>query len=294
MRQIKLFLPFVLILFTAGCTKTQDVCLVGNIHITKDDVSMRAKVSEIFYPGSGKEYVGLAQLIKGYLSEEILRSLGYNVDEAELEGEAGRIDANTKAPDTLKKIKDIYGRDRKGYIKTFVRVVYAERFLYNEAFLKSGEIHKEQYQKADEFLKASIKSPGKFKNIAATMGIDSQRLRLSLKDGIVNIEEDRAGRRDSAEAQGIEQAKRLIDAISTIKPGEVYPEVIEWREGYQVIRYIKKAGEDYIIESSGVQKMDYDKWFWERASLIKAHIYDERLKDELLREVSWAKGLNLK
>ena len=40
--------------------------------------------------------------------------------------------------------------------------------------------------------------------------------------------------------------------------------------------------------------MDYDKWFWERASLIKAHIYDERLKDELLREVSWAKGLNLK
>ena len=57
------------------------------------------------------------------------------------------------------------------------------------------------------------------------MGIDSQRLRLSLKDGIVNIEEDRAGRRDSAEAQ-IEQAKRLIDAISTIKPGEVYPEVI--------------------------------------------------------------------
>ena len=157
-----------------------------------------------------------------------------------MRGEAGRIDANTKAPDTLKKIKDIYGRDRKGYIKTFVRVVYAERFLYNEAFLKSGEIHKEQYQKADEFLKASIKSPGKFKNIAATMGIDSQRLRLSLKDGIVNIEEDRAGRRDSAEAQGIEQAKRLIDAISTIKPGEVYPEVIEWREGYQVIRYIKR------------------------------------------------------
>ena len=91
MRQIKLFLPFVLILFTAGCTKTQDVCLVGNIHITKDDVSMRAKVSEIFYPGSGKEYVGLAQLIKGYLSEEILRSLGYNVDEAELEG-GGRQD----------------------------------------------------------------------------------------------------------------------------------------------------------------------------------------------------------
>ena len=68
------------------------------------------------------------------------------MDEAELGGEAGRIDANTKAPDTLKKIKDIYGRDRKGYIKTFVRVVYAERFLYNEAFLKSGEIHKEQYQ----------------------------------------------------------------------------------------------------------------------------------------------------
>ena len=280
-----------LLSLAASCTKANDVCLVGEIHITKGDAANRAKVSEIYYPGSDKEYVGLTQLIKGYLSEEILRSLGYKVDDAALEVEAKRIADNTKAPDTLKKIMAVYGGNRKGYIKTFVRVVYAERFLYNEVFLKSREIHKEQYQKADELLKASIKSPGRFKDIAATMGMEAQRLRLSIKDGMVHIGEGGAARR--AQAQGIEQAKRLIDAVSTIKPGEVYPEVIEWREGYQIIRYIKKTGEDHIIESSGLQKMDYDKWFWERAAQIKVTIYDERLKDELLKEVDWTRKLNL-
>lgn len=294
MRQIKSFLPLVLILFTAGCINEKDVSLVGSIHVTKGDISMRAKVSEIYYPDSGKEYVGLAQLIKGYLSEEVLRSLGYKVDDAVLEGEAKRIDDSTKAPDTLKKIKAVYGRDRKGYIKTFVRVVYAERFLYNEAFLKSSEIHKEQYQKAEGFLKASIKSPGKFKDIAAAMGLEALRLRLSIKDGMVPIEEGKAGHpRSTTGGQGIEQAKRLIDAVSNIKRGEVYPEVIQWREGYQIIRYIKKTGEDYIIESTGVQKMDYDKWFWEKAAQIKVKVYDERLKDELLKEVNWTRQLNL-
>jgi len=71
----------------SSCTK--NLCDVGDTKITSRDIEFRKRVSEVYYPGSGKDYVALAQLIKGYLSEEVLKSLGYKIDESILEGEAG-------------------------------------------------------------------------------------------------------------------------------------------------------------------------------------------------------------
>jgi hypothetical protein len=154
----------IILLFLAACT--QKICEVGDTSITNKDISFRARVSEVYYPNSGKGYIALSQLIKGYLSEEMLKSLGHKVDEAVLEKEAERINKNTKAPETLKKIKDSYSSNKAAYIKTFIRVVYAERALYNEVFLKSKEIHEKEHQKAEEILNKAIKSPKLFTGIA--------------------------------------------------------------------------------------------------------------------------------
>lgn len=60
-----------------------------------------------------------------------------------------------------------------------------------------------------------------------------------------------------------------------------------------MIRYIKKEGEDFIVDSVSVTKRDFDGWFWEMAAKIPVKIYEQKLKDELLKEVSWAKNLRL-
>ncbi|MBI5182167.1 MAG: hypothetical protein HZA06_04550 [Nitrospirae bacterium] len=285
------YAPIIIILiFIASCT--QKIAEVGDITITDKDISHRAKVSEVYYPNSGKGYIALAQLINGYLSEEILKSLGHKIDEEVLEKETKRIDENTKAPETLKNIKDVYGRNRKGYIKTFVRIVYAERALYNEVFLKSKEIHKEQYFKAEGFIKKAIKSPNSFQNISKRMGLESKRLKISLKEGIMPYEDNKTVMKPQTPI-GIEQAEMLINKISKTKAGEIYPEIIEWLEGYQIIRYIKKDGDYYIIESVSISKRNYDDWFYDKTSKIPVRIYDKKLKDELLKEVSWGKRLKL-
>ncbi len=278
------------LLLLIGCTKT--VCNVGETPITNRDISFRAKVSEVYYPGSGKDYVGLAQLIKGYLSEEVLKSLGHNVDDAVLEAEAKRINEHTQAPDVLQRVKDVFGRNRNAYMKTFMRIVYAERVLYNEVFLQSKEIHKEQYSTAEKLLKETLKSPASFNKVAKSKRLDAQRLKLSLKDDIIPYGEKRE--RWPSSPAGVEQAARLISAISKVNPGGVYPEVLEWQEGYQVMRFIRKEGEDFVVDSVSIPKRDFDGWFWERASKIPVVIRDEKLKNELLKEVSWAKNVNLK
>ncbi len=288
-RGIIYYAPTLIFLFLLSAC-SQKIADVKDISITDKDISFRKKVSEVYYPNSGKDYVALAQLINGYMSEEILKSLGHKVDDAVLEAEAKRIDENTKAPETLKKIKDIYGRNRDAYIKTFVRVVYAERFLYNEVFLKSKEIHINEYNKAENLIKDAIKSKRSLREIAKEKGLKTVKLKISKEGGIAPYEEE--AKIKSNVNIGIEQAKRLIDAITKIRQGGVYPEIIEWPEGYQVIRYIKREKEDYIIESVNIPKKSYDDWFWEMASNLHVRIYDDKLKDELLKEVSWAKRVN--
>lgn len=289
-RGIIYYAPTLIFLFLLSAC-SQKIADVEDIIITDRDMSFRKKVSEVYYPNSGKDYVALAHLINGYLSEKILNSIGPKIEDAILDAEAKRIDENTKAPETLKKIKDIYGKNRKAYIKTFVRVVYAERVLYNEVFLRSKEIHREEHQKAEEVLNKAIKSPGLFKSMAKEKRLKAVRLRVSLKDGIAPYEE--GAKHKSNTGIGIEQAERLINTILKIKQGDVYPEVIEWVEGYQILRYIKKEKGNYIIDSVSIPKQNYDDWFWERAAKIPVRIYDKNLKDALLKEVSWARRLKL-
>jgi hypothetical protein len=119
------------------------------------------------------------------------------------------------------------------------------------------------------------------------MGLEIRRLKISIKEGITPYE--KSGSKQLRTAVGIEQAERLIKAVSKIRQGEVYPDILEWAEGYQVIRYIKKEKEYYIIDSVSIPKRGYDDWFWEKAGKIPVRIYDNKLKDELLKEVSWAK-----
>ncbi len=280
-----------ILLFLAGCSK--QACSVGDIRINEKDLSSRAEISEIYYPGSGKRYIALAQLVKGYISLEILKELGYMVDEAVLESEADRIDKNTKAPDILNKIKEIFGRDRKGYIKAFVQIVYAERVLYNEVFLNSESIHKEQYQKAEDVLKAALSYSKPLREVAKERGLKAERLRISSENGIKNEDFSSGKRAMPAAPVGLMQARRLLDVVSGVKHGEVYPEVIGWQESYQVIRFIKNERDEFIIDSISIPKRNYDEWFWDKASGIPVKIYDKELKDELLSEVSWANYLKI-
>ena len=274
----------------SGCAR--DAARVGEIRIAETDLSQRAKVSEIQFPGSGKRNVALAQLVKGYLALAVLQSLNVPTGEAAIEAEARRIDANTKSPEVLKRIKDVYGSDRREYLNTYVRVVYAERVLYNEVFLKDPAIHAVQRKKAEEFLAAAVKNPSTFGTIAMEMGLAPATMTLSREKGVRRVDVKERGTSGSPPEAGgveVEQAARMISALTGVKPGELVPTALEWQEDFQVIRLFRKEGAAYRIESVSVRKRNFDDWFWEKASKIPVRIDNKALKAAFLREVSWAK-----
>jgi hypothetical protein len=274
----------------SGCAR--DAARVGKIGITEQELSQRTRVSEVLFPGSGKRHVALAQLVKGYLALSVLERKDVQMGEEAFEAEARRIDADTRAPEILKKIKDIYGSDRRGYLNTFVRVVYAERFLYNEIFLKDIAIHAAQRKKAEGFLAAAGKDPAAFGTIAGESGLTPVMMTISReKGGLTGFGKERRTHGGIPEKSDVEigQAARMISALSGVKPGDVAPTPLEWQEGFQVIRLVRKVGAAYLIESVSVPKRSYDDWFWETASKIPVSIEDRNLREAFLTEISWAK-----
>jgi hypothetical protein len=281
--------------FAAGFSAASpaEVARVGVLPILEKDLALRSKVSEVYYPGSGKRYVALAQLVKGYLAFEVLKALGVPTDNAALERESARIDGGTKAPEMLAKIKAVYGDDRRGYMDTFVRVVHGERVLYNEVFLKSAAIHQETRRQAAEFLAEATGDPSSFAEIAKKRGLEAGTLRVSLDNGIVREAERKEERPAGAAPTGVEQARRILESAGRVRPGGVVPDLIEWQEGYQALRVLRKEGEATVVESVSVPKRAYDDWFWESASKIPVTIDDKALKEQFLKEVSWARNLSL-
>lgn len=279
-----------LVLLLSGCRS--EVAKVGDLPITEEDLSRQVQVSELYFPRSGQKYVALSQLIKGYLALEVLKSQGHRVDNATLQGEAQRIDRETQAPELLGKIKAVYRGDEKAYLRSFVGQVYGERILYHEVFLPSPEIHRASREKAQALLKAGLSSPSSFPEIARKRGAKTVTLRVSLKEGIRPTGRRFRSQEIPSEAHR-EQARRLIEHLSRMQPGQLYPEVIEWMEGYQVLRLLRNEGKTYLAQSANIPKRDYEGWFWEQASHIPVRIFDAGLRQELLREVAWAKELHL-
>ena len=275
-----------------GCRS--EVARVGEIPITDEDLSRQARVSELYYPGSGQRYVALSQLIKGYLSLGVLKSLGQAVDEATVKGESRRIDEETQAPELLQKIKEVYQGDREAYLQSFVRTVYAERVLYHEVFLPSPEIHRASHEQAEGFLKEALGSPASFSRLAKQRGAEVARLRISAREGIRPEGKGESGRSEAPSQAHLEEAKRLIGSLSRIRPGQLCPEVIEWPEGFQVLRLLHREGRGVLVQSASIPKRDYEQWFWGQASQIPVWIRDPALKGDLLKEVAWAKNLNLR
>lgn len=267
------------------------IAAVGSIDITKKDISLRTKISEVYYPDSKKEYVGLTQLIKGFLSVEVLKSLGQKVDGDAIEREDKRIDVDTKDPDKLKKIKEIFGSNKREYFKVFIMPVYGERVLYNDIFLKSSSVHKNENEKALKFLNEAIKSPASFVSLAKKRNLRAVKLSVSSENGIINLDDGRGAR--GKKGEGIEQAQRMISMLGKVKEGYVCSDLIEWQEGYQVVKLLKKTKGDYLIESVTIPKMSFDDWFWPLAKKIPVKIYDSDLREQFIKEVSWSRNLNL-
>lgn len=257
---------------------SQQVALkVGTWTFTEQEIEYRNKI--IFYLESGdNRKLGRHQLREAALNAAVLMQNGHNITRETLLKEAARIDQTTLAPEKLQGVKNIFGDDYESYLKVYVMPVYANRVIYFDFFLRDQNVQKESLAKANLFLQNALSQGGDLKNVAEKNGLRSILAHFSLSDGLQKFEDERS---DGPESQSsgapavVQQAmqkneklslsdnSRWVDQIfKKLKPGQVFNQVIDVHEGWQVVKLIKQVSQDkYLIEVVDLPKEDFNSWF---------------------------------
>lgn len=241
---MRLFLSLICLIFIhASCSnQKQIIAEVGAYKITKKDINYRNKIIKLYDPKETRD-LGLDQLIKVFIYAEILSSYGQSINEEALFQEAKRIDKETQLPEFLLKIKAVFNDDHESYLRVYVLPVLVERMIYYDFFINNLNVHKESYNDAKQFLKLALGRTKAFQKLGQKQGLEFTRF-------VVSEETD--------------QAKRWIkDVVSKLKPGKVFPEVVNAEEHWKVIRYIGKdpsKADQYLLEAVIFRKIPFDEW----------------------------------
>jgi len=287
---MKKYLLFILLLFLilTGCSGS--VATVDELSISEKDITDRAEVLKVIEPSHADRAAALADLVKSKLALKIIHSLGYAISTKDLKEEEKRLEKEFP-PATLQKVRDLFKDDRKTYMKAFVAVPFSEKVLYQGLFLNKKEIHADRLQLAKDILKKAQESSKSFEEITKDMDVKAGMFKITSKGDLIQY--GRNPFNNSSLALNNVHTKKIADAVKTMKKGESYPEVIEWLQGYQIFRFVRKEYDYYLIELVMVSLHNYNDWFWERASKIPVKIRDQKLKDKFLKETPWADKLKV-
>lgn len=285
--------------FLIGCTLKEKVLMkVGSFEITQTDASLRDKIVEIYYPNHKTPNAGLIQLKNSFTYAAILENNGHIINEHKLKNEMDRIDASTKDPKTLERIKNIFKDDSgkldiQKYQKVFILPTYAERII-GTSFFQGLSLHNQTHQKAMDFhLKVSSK-PLNLIKIADESNYKNGEWCISKKEGVSftdskdkNKKKRKEGQstlidkspvpnaqiRETIEMQWAEQNKAWVerwfsDIINPTKTGALVSQIIDFSESWMVMRLIHKKSDQACFETAIIEKVSFEKWFEEEKNKV--------------------------
>ena len=265
---MRLLILFICLLFIHGsCSKQKQIIAeVGAYKITQKDINYRNKIIKLYDPKETRD-LGLAQLTRAFSYAEILNSYGQSINEKMLLQEAIRIDKETQIPNFLLKIKSVFDDDHDAYLRIYVLPVLVERMIYYDFFVNNLSVHKESYNDAMKFLKLALKSTKAFHRLGQKQGLDFARFVVSEKTGLRPM-----GAIPDVPPSD-EQAKRWItNVVSKLKPGEIFPEVVNTEEHWKAIRYVgpyQNKTNEHLLEAVLFKKISFDEWIKSEKLKIK-------------------------
>ncbi len=300
---VALILLVTVLVFTYKKLKNPVWAEVGDYKITKEEAQYRDRVIRIYYPQDNRR-LGLQQLIGSYIHAQILKNNGAEITEDILAKEEARIDKQTLVPETLSKIKGIFGPDNRSYRRVFILPTYADRVIYFEFFLRDPKVHGKLLTNAEDFLKAAKETPDKMRSMAENKLYPITHFTVSQKEGLQAEKEKKKGddkdpmhaagnQQDGAKAppeldarfraqmeeQREEEAKKWInDILKPLKQGEVYGKLVDQSQQWYVVRnlgLVPKKKDTYQFDAVIFPKADYGAWSEAEMKKVKVVRYDD-------------------
>lgn len=249
---------------------------VGGFKIYKKDIEYRNKIIKLQYPEEKQDF-GLLQLQKSYINYRILKNHNYASMDERLKSEAERIDQKTKNPAMLKKIKEIFGKDKEAYQRVFVAPAAIDEVIYYNFFTQQMSLHDESQKKAEKVLEELKSSNEPLKEKAKKDELAYKIIQVSLFEKIqpvdlktmkpLNIRKYRSKEKNKQEDP---LSKYWIDVIlKDLKDGDLIQEVVSIDDRWMVGRFIKKINKDtYQIELIDIPKKSFSQFVAQEAKNV--------------------------
>jgi hypothetical protein len=267
------------------------VARVGSYTLTESDLAYRKLVNKVEGFEGDKDYA-LKQLVDAYTYAQILANQGWKITDETLKEESKRIDRNTQAPKKLAEVKQIFDEDPEAYLRVYVLPTYSERVIYYEFFTMNPAIHDVSKRAPRAFVNDVVKRPQEFSKVAERRKLAVNRFTVSKRSGIraeSNPDADNLAHRvplpnkrvlaEEPEAekpteQMMEEGKRWVDEIvRSLKPGQVFPKVIESQESWLIARYVGPIADDlYQFEGVSFPKASYEQWLEKEKKRVKVRL----------------------
>mgnify|MGYP000936766789 CR=1 FL=1 len=243
------------------------IAAVGTESIDKKTIDYQIKVDKCYGSENQSEGVALIKIINNLLEKEVLLSaFDIKITEKDLEDKSGWVDTNTKAPDILKCVKEVFGNDRKNYLALYISPTVVNPTLYNN-FYFSPEIHKEELNEIKE-IKAKIDSGQRLEDFPNYSSLEVPK-EITLPDTLEPYQD---------------QFKEsvLSKVVKQLKPNQIWPEIIEDEYSYMIVRLLKEDENQYYLDGVTVAKKEFDPWFkdWVTRN-IKIFVFDSQIAQDL-------------
>jgi len=253
-----------LMLFLSSCGRSP-IAKVDGLPIYSEDIKDEKGIQNAYGANYSDEEILLLIFQRKLREYVLLNRLGIKITPDMLEREKERIDRETKAPEILNKVKKYFQGNEKNYLKKYVYPVLASRLL-EKTFYFDTTIQKKGYTLAWEKFKALKENPDiRIKN-------DSLYISLNLEE--MKNEYDKK----FPFLLPFYQMDTLI--LKSIPIKSIYPEIIEDKLGYYILRKRDKKGKKF--DGFFIRKRDFNKWFQENIKGVKIKIFEPEMKKKVI------------
>jgi hypothetical protein len=270
------------------------VGVVGSTSISQREVEYRDSVVRIYFPNE-KRKLGFFQLYKSAINLEILRNNGIEFLREQVLTEEKRISKNSRAPERLSAIRDIFGDDFESYLKVFVLPNLADRYIYSEFFLTNSHVQAKSLATAHKLISQLRATGGDGMSALARMnGYKFDILDLSSKGGPRwhaqkdwNFESQKYAPTVKVSELPRPQSGNVANqwyekVVAHLSAGNVYPEPISYDDFWLIVRSgVKRTGESNQLEIIFVPKLNYQTWYEQEKSKLAMQADESIFKEEL-------------
>lgn len=290
------YLLWLLGMLIAGCTQKPDpAAQVGEIAISQSDIAFRQQVAEVRSGEALPAHIALLQLIQEALALEVGKRFDVLITEEMLAEEAERVATESRDPETLARIQEVFGQDEQAYRRLMLTPILVNQLL-TARFSLGYDIQAEPLGRAQEALASAMAGEADLVTLAEEYGGEYRRLllqdgQLQRADGVATAAGGPGG--DELPAELTEAGEELPDydklfveqVLAGLQAGQMHPKVVEDRQSFMIVRLTSRDGEDAELESVIFPKLAFEPWLQAQSQGVELAVFDRDLLEALLAEV---------